>query len=140
MSCSRHAKDRDGVLMGVSENGFVDGIALETGQAERASPSANDRSLASISFFEPVTKEDFTRGDGLHSGGSKAQDVVKHIKNTFGDNKQATIRINESLHRAIRDRRHLIAAQLPHKPGPEFKEWLHDPQKLLQLIAPQRRA
>jgi hypothetical protein len=71
-------------------------------------------------------------------GGSKAQDVGKQIKETFGDSKQASIRINEvkfvAADPATGDV--AIAAQIAAQTlGPEFKEWLNDPQKLLQLIA-----
>jgi hypothetical protein len=135
-------KDRDGgFLMGVSENRLLlDGIALETGQAERSfAQLLTTAGLASIHFSNQVTKEDFTRlVQAFTAGGSKAQDVVKHIKNTFGDNKQATIRINEVRFIAADPGTGdiSIAAQIAAQTlGPEFKEWLHDPQKLLQLIA-----
>ena len=135
-------KDRDGgFLLGVSENRLLlDGIALETGQAERSfAQLLTTAGLASIHFSNQVTKEDFTRlVQAFTSGGSKAQDVVKQIKNTFGDSKQATIRINEVRFIAADPGTAdiSIAAQIAAQTlGPEFKEWLHDPQKLLQLIA-----
>src|SRR5207245_2666392 len=70
--------------------------------------------------------------------GSKAQDVVKNIKQTFGDHKHASIRINEVKFVAADPATGEIsvAAQIAAQTlGPEFKQWLNDPQKLLQLIA-----
>src|SRR5205085_10101251 len=66
------------------------------------------------------------------------QDVVKQIKDTLGDNKKATIRINEVRFVAADPGTGdiTIAAQIAAQTlGPEFKQWLNDPQKLLQLIA-----
>ncbi len=71
-------------------------------------------------------------------GGSKAQDFAKQIKETLGDNKDSSIRINEVKFVAADPAtgEYSIAAQLAAQAlGPEFKQWLNDPQKLLQLIA-----
>jgi len=130
-----------GFLLGVSENRLLlEGIPLETGQAERSfAQLLTTAGLASIHFSNVVTKDDFTKLiQAFTSGGSKAQDVVKQIKNTFGDNKQASIRINEVKFIAADSGTGdiSIAAQIAAQTlGPEFKEWLNDPQKLLQLIA-----
>lgn len=135
-------KERDGgFLLGVSGNTLLlDGIALETGQAERSfAHLLNTAGLASIQFTNQVTRDDFARlVKAFAVGGSKAQDVVKQIKDIFGDSKQATIRINEvkfvAADPATADVS--IAAQIAAQTlGPEFKQWLNDPQKLLQLIA-----
>jgi len=135
-------KDREqGFLLGVSDNRLVlDGILLETGQAEQSfAKLLTAAGLASIQFSKDVTVEDFARlVRAFASGGSKAQDIVKQIKDTFGDDKQATIRINEvkfvAADPATGDI--AIAAQIAAQSlGPEFKDWLNDPQKLLQLIA-----
>src|SRR5580704_8265708 len=130
-----------GFLLGVSENRLlVDGIALESGQAERSfAKLLTTAGLASIHFSNKVTVDDFARlVRAFALGGSKAQDVVKQIKDTFGDNKQASIRINEVKFVAADPSTGEIsvAAQIAAQTlGPEFKEWLNDPQKLLQLIA-----
>ena len=71
-------------------------------------------------------------------GGSKAQDFARQIKETLGDNKDSSIRINEVKFVAADPAtgEYSIAAQLAAQAlGPEFKQWLNDPQKLLQLIA-----
>jgi hypothetical protein len=130
-----------GFLLGVSENRLViDGIALETGQAERSfAKLLTTAGLASIHFSNKVTVDDFARlVRAFAVAGSKAQDVVRHIKDTFGDNKQAAIRINEVKFVAADPSTSdvTMAAQIAAQSlGPEFKQWLNDPQKLLQLIA-----
>jgi len=128
-------------LLGVSENRLLlDGVALESGQAERSfAQLLNTAGLASIQFSNQVTLDDFAKLIRAFAiGGSKAQDVVKEIKQTFGDNKQATIRINEVKFVAADPATGEIsvAAQIAAQTlGPEFKAWLNDPQKLMQLIA-----
>ena len=128
-------------LLGVSGNKLLlDGIPLETGQAEHSfAQLLTTAGLASIHFSNQVTVDDFARlVRAFAVGGSKAQDVVKQIKATFGDNKQAAIRINEVKFVAADPATGevSIAAQIAAQTlGPEFKQWLNDPQKLLQLIA-----
>src|SRR3989454_5508914 len=135
-------KERDGAfLLGVSENKLLlDGIPLETGQAERSFANLlTTAGLASIHFSNNVTVDDFARlVRAFAVAGSKAQDVVKNIKQTFGDHKHASIRINEVKFVAADPATGEIsvAAQIAAQTlGPEFKQWLNDPQKLLQLIA-----
>ena len=135
-------KGADGsFLLGVSENKLLlDGTPLETGQAERSfAQLLTTAGLASIHFSNHVTKDEFVhlvRAFAL--GGSRAQDVVREIKSTFGDSKSASIRINEVRFVAADPSTGeiSIAAQIAAQTlGPEFKQWLNDPQKLLQLIA-----
>jgi HEAT repeat protein len=130
-----------GFLLGVSGNKLLlDGIPLESGQAERSfAQLLTTAGLASIHFSNKVTVDDFARlVRAFAVGGSKAQDVVKQIKETFGDSKHSSIRINEvkfvAADPATSDV--TVAAQIAAQSlGPEFKDWLNDPQKLLQLIA-----
>lgn len=128
-------------LLGVSDHRLVvDGLPLETGQAERSfAQLLTTAGLASIQFSNQLTREDFTRlVEAFSSHGSKAQEVTKNIKAIFGDNKQASIRINEIKFIAADPSTGeiSIAAQIAAQTlGPEFKDWLNDPQKLLQLIA-----
>jgi hypothetical protein len=140
----QHGLPKDGAggfLLGVSENRLLlDGVALESGQAERSfAQLLTAAGLASIHFSQGVTVDDFARLIRAFAvGGSKAQDVVQQIKDTFGDNKHSTIRINEVKFVAADPGTAdvTIAAQIAAQTlGPEFKEWLNDPQKLLQLIA-----
>jgi len=130
-----------GFLLGVSENKLLlDGVVLETGQAERSfAQLLTTAGLASINFSNQVTLDDFSKlVKAFATGGSKAQDLGKEIKQIFGDSKQSTIRINEVKFVAADPATGEIsvAAQIAAQTlGPEFKEWLNDPQKLLQLIA-----
>jgi hypothetical protein len=131
-----------GFLLGVSDNKLLlDGIPLETGNAERSFANLlNAAGLASLHFSKNVTIEDFTRlVRAFTIGGSKAQDVSKQIKEALGlGNNNSTIRINEVKFVAADPLTGdvSIAAQIAAQTlGPEFKQWLNDPQKLLQLIA-----
>lgn len=130
-----------GFLMGVSENKLLlDGIPLDSGQSERSfAQLLTTAGLASIQFSSQITSPDFEKLLRIFATGtSKAQDLSKQIKGTFGDTKQAAIRINEVKFVAADPTTGeiSIAAQIAAQTlGPEFKEWLNDPQKLLQLIA-----
>jgi PilZ domain len=130
-----------GFLLGVSDDKLLlDGIPLEAGQAERSfAQLLNAAGLSSILFSNKVTIEDFTRlTKAFAMGGSKAQDFAKQIKETLGDKKDSSIRINEVKFVAADPTTGelSIAAQLAAQSlGPEFRDWLNDPQKLLQLIA-----
>ncbi len=130
-----------GFLLGVSGNTLLlDGVALETGQAERSFATLlTTAGLASIQFSSRVTKEDFERlVKAFATGTSKATDLSKQIKESFGDSKDSPIRINEVKFVAADPSTGEIsvAAQIAAQTlGPEFKDWLNDPQKLLQLIA-----
>ncbi len=130
-----------GFLLGVSDNKLLlDGVPLEAGQAERSfAQLLNAAGLSSIMFSSKVTLDDFTRlVRAFALGGSKAQDFARQIKETLGDNKDSSIRINEVKFVAADPTTGEIplAAQIAAQAlGPEFKEWLNDPQKLLQLIA-----
>jgi hypothetical protein len=130
-----------GFLLGVSDNKLLlDGIPLETGQAERSfAQLLTAAGLSSILFSNKVTIEDFTSlVRAFAMGGSKAQDFAKQIKESLGDNKASSIRINEVKFVAADPTtgEFSMAAQIAAQAlGPEFKHWLNDPQKLLQLIA-----
>ena len=131
-----------GFLLGVSDNKLLlDGIPLETGNAERSFATLlSTAGLASLHFSKDVTEEDFVRlVRAFTVAGSKAQDVSKQIKEALSGGKHAsTIKINEVKFVAADPLTGdvSIAAQIAAQTlGPEFKQWLNDPQKLLQLIA-----
>jgi hypothetical protein len=131
-----------GFLLGVSDNKLLlDGIPLETGNAERSFATLlTTAGLASLHFSKDVTEEDFIRMVRAFTvAGSKGQDVSKQIKEALGANKPGSgIRINEVKFVAADPLTGdvSIAAQIAAQTlGPEFKQWLNDPQKLLQLIA-----
>jgi hypothetical protein len=131
-----------GFLLGVSDNKLLlDGIPLETGNSERSFATLlSTAGLASLHFSKDVTEEDFVRlVRAFTVAGSKGQDVSKQIKEALGANKPgSTIRINEVKFVAADPMTGdvSIAAQIAAQTlGPEFRQWLNDPQKLLQLIA-----
>ena len=131
-----------GFLLGVTDNKLLlDGIPLETGQTERSfGQLLTTAGLARLHFSKDVTVEDFTRlVRAFTLAGSKAQDVAKQIKEALsGGGKQSTIKINEVKFVAADPLTGdiSVAAQIAAQTlGPEFKQWLNDPQKLLQLIA-----
>jgi hypothetical protein len=130
-----------GFLLGVSDNKLLlDGIPLEAGNAERSFGTLlTTAGLASLHFSKDVTVEDFTRlVRAFTVAGSKAQDVAKQIKDALSASKNSTIKINEVKFVAADPLTGdvSIAAQIAAQTlGPEFKQWLNDPQKLLQLIA-----
>jgi hypothetical protein len=134
-----------GFLLGVSDNKLLlDGIPLETGNSERSfAQLLNTAGLASLHFSKDVTIDDFTRlVRAFTVAGSKAQDISKQIKDALsggaGGKLGSTIKINEVKFVAADPLTGdvSIAAQIAAQTlGPEFKQWLNDPQKLLQLIA-----
>jgi hypothetical protein len=131
-----------GFLLGVSDNKLLlDGVPLETGQTERSfGQLLSTAGLASLHFSKDVTIDDFTRlVRAFTIAGSKAQDVSKQIKEALSQaGKQSTIKINEVKFVAADPLTGdiSVAAQIAAQTlGPEFKQWLNDPQKLLQLIA-----
>ena len=130
-----------GFLLGVSDNKLLlDGIPLESGQAEKSFATLlTTAGLASLHFSKDVTEEDFVRlVRAFTVAGSKATDVAKQIKEALGGSKQGSIKINEVKFVAADPLTGdvSIAAQIAAQTlGPEFKQWLNDPQKLMQLIA-----
>jgi hypothetical protein len=130
-----------GFLLGVSDNLLLlDGVPLEAGQAEKSFASLlTTAGLASLHFSQEVTEEDFVRlVKAFTVAGSKATDVSKQIKEALDGGQGSTIRINEVKFVAADPLTGdvSIAAQIAAQTlGPEFKQWLNDPQKLLQLIA-----
>jgi hypothetical protein len=131
-----------GFLLGVSDNKLLlDGIPLESGQAEKSFATLlTTAGLASLHFSKDVTEEDFVRlVRAFTVAGSKATDVARQIKDALGTGKAgSTIKINEVKFVAADPLTGdvSIAAQIAAQTlGPEFKAWLNDPQKLLQLIA-----
>src|SRR6267142_5191225 len=92
---------------------------------------------ASIHFAPNITDEDLARlVRAFALGGSKAQDLTRQMKESLAGCDR--IRINEVKFVAADPLTGdvSVAAQIAAQTlGPEFKDWLNDPQKLLQLIA-----
>ncbi len=127
-------------MLGVSgERLLLDGVAIETGQAERGFAQLLTASgLASIQFSSDVTPEEFEKlVRAFAFNGAKAQDLADQIKSAFSDNR-GNIRINEIKFVAsdAASVNMTAAAQIVAQSlGPEFKDWLNDPNKLVQVIA-----
>ncbi|HVO61818.1 MAG TPA: hypothetical protein VMT53_12845 [Terriglobales bacterium] len=130
-----------GFLLGVSGSTLLlDGIPLEAGQAERTfAQLLTAAGLASIHFSTKVTQDDFAQlVRAFATSGSKAQDMAQQIKRSLADIPTGSIKINEVKFVAADPETGevSVAAQIAAQTlGPEFKQWLNDPQKLLQLIA-----
>jgi len=130
-----------GFLLGVSGSTLLlDGIPLEAGQAERSfAQLLTAAGLASIHFSARVTQDDFAQlVRAFATSGSKAQDMAQQIKRSLADIPNGSIKINEVKFIAADPETGevSVAAQIAAQTlGPEFKQWLNDPQKLLQLIA-----
>jgi hypothetical protein len=126
------------VVLGVSEDQLlVDGVAIETGHAERGfTQLLNAAGLSSIQFSNLISVEEFE--NLVHAfafSGSKAEDFASRIKAAFPDN-EGSVRINEVKFIASDNAGVSAAAQIASQSlSPEFKEWLNDPSKLAQLIA-----
>ena len=128
------------LVLGISENRLLlDGVPIDTGQAERSfAQLLNAAGLASIQFSSEVTEDEFemlVKAFCFH--GSNVKDFAGQIKTAFAGNNGA-IRINEVKFVAADAATASVtaAAQLAAQSlGPEFKEWLHDPHKLIQLLA-----
>ena len=133
-------KQRGDIVLGVSEDRLLlDGVPIETGQAERTfAHLLNAAGVASIQFSSEVTIEEFEDlVRALALGGSRAEDFAKNIKTAFPD-KSGHIRINEIKFIAADPATASVtaAASLAAQSlTPEVKEWLGDPTKLVQLIA-----
>jgi len=133
-------EDKTGVVLGVSNDTLLlDGVAVETGHAERGFAQLLTASgLASIQFMSGVTRLEFERlVRAFAFNGSRAEELAQEIRMAFPDNK-GNIRVNEIKFVAADPATANVtaAAQIAAQSlGPEFKEWLNDPSKLVQLIA-----
>lgn len=131
---------KSGFLLGVSgDKLLLDGIPLESGQAEQSfARLLSAAGLASLHFSSGVKVNDFSRlVRAFATGGSKAEAVAEQIKAALGDESESTIKVNEVrfvAHDPAAGEIPLAAQIAAQNLGPEFKEWLSDPQKLIQLI------
>ena len=130
-----------GLLLGVNGHRILlDGLPLDTGQAERSfAQLLSAAGLASIHFAADCTDGDLARlVRAFALGGSKAQDLSRQMKESLGSGNGCKIKVNEVKFVAADPLTGdvSVAAQIAAQTlGPEFKDWLNDPQKLLQLIA-----
>src|SRR3984893_3112084 len=132
----------DGLLLGATDSQLLlDGMPLEGSPAERQfAQLLSAAGLASVQFFPSITEAELRRfAHAFPTGKSKPAELAAQLKSALeGAN---GIRINEicSVATDSRFRQASMAAQLAISTlGDEqdqFKQWLNDPQKLLEMIA-----
>jgi hypothetical protein len=131
-----------GLLLGATGSQLLlDGVPLEGSPAEKQfAQLLSAAGLASVQFFASVTEEELGRfARAFPTGKAKPAELALQLKSALAG--AQGIRINEICFVATDSRLKdaSMAAQLAAASlGPDhdkFKEWLNDPQKLLELIA-----
>ena len=129
-ACSKES----GLLLGVAEDKLLlDGIAVD-GLAERSFATMLKASgISSIHFAENISHADFERCVAAFAGG-KPQELGKQLR----ESSVGTVKVNEVKFVAQDESQaratELVAQAMGNKAG-QMKEWLSDPEKLVQLIA-----
>src|SRR5271169_5524163 len=131
-----------GLMLGATGSQLLlDGVPLEGAPAEKQfAQLLSAAGLASIQFFPSVTQEEIGRfARAFPTGKAKPIELAKQLKEALVGAKG--IRLNEVCFVATDSRfkdtsmaAQLAAASLGDEQD-EFKKWLNDPQKLLELIA-----
>ena len=134
--------DETGLLLGASgPRLLLDGIPLEAAPAERSfAQLLSTAGLASLHFLPSVRQEDLARlVRAFPAGNTKPSSLAEELKTALASCQG--IRINEirfvaedSSHSEVHLAASLMAKNLGAD-GQQLKDWLNDPQKLLQLIA-----
>jgi len=130
-----------GFLFGVSGSKLLlDGVPLETGPAERSfAQMLAAAGLASIYFSVQLVRDDFLRlVEAFANAGARPAAIAGELKRAFGDN-NGPIRVNEIRYVAHDGGADSLTSQLASRAlgndSEKLKDWLSDPQKMLQLIA-----
>ena len=132
----------NGLLLGATGTQLLlDGVPLEGSPAEKQfAQLLSSAGLASIQFFSYITQEElgkFTRA--FPTGKAKPTELAVQLKSALAG--MQGIRLNEICFVATdaRLKEASVAAQLAAatlgEDQDQFKQWLNDPQKLLELIA-----
>src|SRR5277367_5886689 len=131
-----------GLLLGATGSQLLlDGVPLEGSPAEKQfAQLLSAAGLASVQFFPSVTEEELGRfSRAFPTGKSKPAELAAQLKSVLAG--AQGIRINEICFVATdsRFRDASVAAQLAvstlGEDQEQFKQWLNDPQKLLEMIA-----
>src|ERR1700733_6862377 len=131
-----------GLLLGATGNQLLlDGVPLEGSPAEKQfAQLLSAAGLASVQFFPSVTEEELGRfSRAFPTGKSKPAELAAQLKSALAG--AQGIRVNEICFVATdsRFRDASVAAQLAvstlGEDQEQFKQWLNDPQKLLEMIA-----
>ena len=136
------AGNENGLLLGATENQLLlDGVPLEGSPAEKQfAQLLSAAGLASIQFFSCITQEELGRfAHAFPTGKAKPTELAEQLKAALAG--MQGIRLNEICFVATDSRlkeasvaAQLAAASLGEEQD-QFKKWLNDPQKLLELIA-----
>src|SRR5271155_3236623 len=131
-----------GLLLGATGSQLLlDGVPLEGALAEKQFASLlSAAGLASVQFFPSVTRDELVHfAQAFPTGKAKPSELALQLKAALANARG--IRINEICFVATDARlkdasvaAQLAAASLGDKKD-DFKKWLNDPQKLLELIA-----
>ena len=131
-----------GLLLGATGSQILlDGVPLEGSPAEKQfAQLLSSAGLASVQFFASVTDEELGRfARAFPAGKAKPSELVQQLKSALAGTQG--IRINEICFVATDSRlkdasmaAQIAAASLGDDQD-QFKKWLNDPQKLLELIA-----
>src|SRR5215475_16019146 len=131
-----------GLLLGATSlQLLLDGVPLEGAPAEKQfAQLLSAAGLASIQFFPTVTQEELARfALAFPTGKAKPSELAEQLKASLAG--AQGVRINEicfvatdSRFRDANRAAQLAAATLGDDQD-EFKQWLNDPQKLLEMIA-----
>src|SRR3984885_9017411 len=131
-----------GLLLGATGNQLLlDGVPLEGSPAEKQfAQLLSAAGLASVQFLPSITTEELNLfAQAFPTGKAKPAELAEQLKATLSG--ATGIRINEicfvatdSRFRDANRAAQLAAATLGDDQD-EFKQWLNDPQKLLEMIA-----
>lgn len=131
-----------GLLLGATGSQLLlDGVPLEGSPAEKQfAQLLSSAGLASVQFFPSITADELTLfARAFPTGKSKPAELAEQLKATLSG--AQGVRINEicfvatdSRFRDANRAAQLAAATLGDDQD-EFKQWLNDPQKLLEMIA-----
>ena len=131
-----------GLLLGATGNQLLlDGVPLEGSPAEKQfAQLLSSAGLASIQFFPSITEAELSLfAQAFPTGKAKPSELAEQLKVTLAG--APGVRINEicfvatdSRFRDANRAAQLAAATLGDDQD-EFKQWLNDPQKLLEMIA-----
>ncbi len=133
--------NESGLLLGATGSQILlDGVPIEATPAERSfAQLLSAAGLASIQFTARVTKEDFERlVRAFPTNNTKPSVLAENLKTALAG---SNIRINEVRFVAEDSSKSdalaagLLTAQSLGADADSMKDWLRDPQKLLQLIA-----
>jgi hypothetical protein len=132
-----------GLLLGASGSQLLlDGVPLDGAPAERQfALLLSTAGIASVQFFPIVTQEELRRfARAFPTSKAKPAELVLQLKNALVGARG--VRINEICFIATDARlkdasvaAQLAVASLGDSGQDQFKQWLNDPQKLLELIA-----